>query len=673
MIVTKVEFNNFKPYYKINSIDLATDNDRNIILIGGRNGQGKTSFLIGLVWCLYGSKISEVDDSFKKEIKHNYNLFLNESLNRTAKSEGVSLFSVRINFMNVSDFYTNVEISRSFNFDNGKEVFKIFSNGVEELLDDDEKIAFVEDYLVPIQAAKFVFFDAEKIAEIADMEAKRQGNFMNDALNKILGLDLYENLKNDLELYEKNIRQSCAGENDAEKLKLDTKQIEINLGKINSKSRELGDIEDDLKNIKTKITEFDDFLIKQNLNPYNLNIKDLKTEKDELVAKKTELNQKMTEFVESIPFTMVASQIEQIMKHLDVEVQLENEQRYNEDFQKKGNDFLDRLFNKGPFPDDGDLSIDLKYFYNQKAKRLLEQFKESKTNDYLPFKHNLQENEIEHINTAFDHINTDSGEFFKGIISELNQIENRITEIDIKINKIEGEANSGLLVDYKDKKENLEVKREKLLANKSRLEVEKEQLYQNNLKIQKNIDSITRQINVFNDKRDKIAGVQKYIKVLNEFIKEQKEIKRHSLESSTLKHIKEVMHKELIENVRIDLLPENAGLLIKILNRNNKELMQSSLSKGEQQVLISCLLKAILDETVKEYPVFIDTPLARLDIEHKERLLRYYYPGLSRQVVIFSTDDEVTSQRLKLIENNVKQTYLLKNINDATIITKEYF
>ena len=69
MKLTNIEINNFRQYYNSVNIDLTTNSDQNIIVIGGRNGYGKTNLLLSIVWCFYGDKISQIDDNFKKEIQ----------------------------------------------------------------------------------------------------------------------------------------------------------------------------------------------------------------------------------------------------------------------------------------------------------------------------------------------------------------------------------------------------------------------------------------------------------------------------------------------------------------------------------------------------------------------------------------------------------------------------
>ena len=94
MKFTEININNFRQYYNNVNIDLTTNSERNIILIGGKNGYGKTNLLLSVVWCLYGEKISQVDENFKREIQKekNYSLFMKQSINTTAKNENKNIF-----------------------------------------------------------------------------------------------------------------------------------------------------------------------------------------------------------------------------------------------------------------------------------------------------------------------------------------------------------------------------------------------------------------------------------------------------------------------------------------------------------------------------------------------------------------------------------------------------
>jgi DNA sulfur modification protein DndD len=204
MKLSNIEINNFRQYYNAINIDLSTNNDQNIIVIGGRNGYSKTNLLLSIVWCLYGEKISQIDDNFKKEIQKekNYSSFMQQSINWTAKKENKDTFSVSIvvseielpDLNKLSSNSESVIITRTFNVTSMNEKLSISEpNSKMEIFDD-----FINDYIIPIDAAKFVFFDAEKISEIANLSIKEEGSFINDALGKILGLDTYDTLIDDI-------------------------------------------------------------------------------------------------------------------------------------------------------------------------------------------------------------------------------------------------------------------------------------------------------------------------------------------------------------------------------------------------------------------------------------------------------------------------------------------
>ena len=57
MYIKEIELNNFRIYKGSNKIDLSTTDSKNIVVVSGKNGYGKTTFLMSLVWCLYGKQM----------------------------------------------------------------------------------------------------------------------------------------------------------------------------------------------------------------------------------------------------------------------------------------------------------------------------------------------------------------------------------------------------------------------------------------------------------------------------------------------------------------------------------------------------------------------------------------------------------------------------------------
>ncbi len=82
MKIKSLELNNYRLYRGVNNITFPDGNEKNLFLISGQNGFGKTTFLHSLLWCLYGRLIVDVDDSFRKEMSSGkYNNSAINSLN----------------------------------------------------------------------------------------------------------------------------------------------------------------------------------------------------------------------------------------------------------------------------------------------------------------------------------------------------------------------------------------------------------------------------------------------------------------------------------------------------------------------------------------------------------------------------------------------------------------
>ena len=66
MYIEKIKLNNYKIYFGENTIVFPAVSARNVSIICGDNGFGKTTLLTALVWCLYGNQLQDVDEFFKE-------------------------------------------------------------------------------------------------------------------------------------------------------------------------------------------------------------------------------------------------------------------------------------------------------------------------------------------------------------------------------------------------------------------------------------------------------------------------------------------------------------------------------------------------------------------------------------------------------------------------------
>jgi DNA sulfur modification protein DndD len=88
-----------------------------------------------------------------------------------------------------------------------------------------------------------------------------------------------------------------------------------------------------------------------------------------------------------------------------------------------------------------------------------------------------------------------------------------------------------------------------------------------------------------------------------------------------------------------------------------------SLAAGMKQLLAQALLWTLKEVAQHPAPVIIDTPLARIDRQHQEQLLRHYYPAVAEQVIILPTDSELDAQKYALLKPYVYREYRLVNID----------
>ncbi|MCC8198223.1 MAG: DNA sulfur modification protein DndD, partial [Tannerellaceae bacterium] len=84
----------------------------------------------------------------------------------------------------------------------------------------------------------------------------------------------------------------------------------------------------------------------------------------------------------------------------------------------------------------------------------------------------------------------------------------------------------------------------------------------------------------------------------------------------------------------------------------------------EQQLYATALLKALVDESEIDFPIFIDSPLQKLDNLHSEKIITEFYPHVAKQVVLFPLiGKELSSEEYRLLMPNISKAYFIDNEN----------
>ena len=151
-------------------------------------------------------------------------------------------------------------------------------------------------------------------------------------------------------------------------------------------------------------------------------------------------------------------------------------------------------------------------------------------------------------------------------------------------------------------------------------------------------------------------------------------VKRHlaRIEQLVLECYQHLLRKSsLVTDLSID--PET--FVVNLYGRNREELPTGTLSAGERQLLAVALLWGLAKASGRPLPTAIDTPLGRLDADHRRQFVEHYLPFASHQTLLFSTNEEIVGDYLEQLTPFIGRYYLLKFDDSlgSTSISPGYF
>ncbi len=679
MIFTEVEFNNFRIYKGNNPIYLAPSADKNITVVSGMNGFGKTTFLMGLVWCLYGRQMDQVDDFYKKEIKSygGYEKYIGNSLNRLASKEGHTVFSVSIVItnLNIPEIpCQEIKITRSYDVvTSASDKVQILIDGHEsELVKGlgDTKLTaeeiFIRDFIMPMEIAKFFFFDAEKIITLAEVADKEQRVSLNKAYSEVLGIKKYEDLKAELEEVLLRIRQDSASAKERielEKLQAEYNQLNIEVDdktdQIDQRTKEIEKLEFDSGQIQEKLIREGNQMTAQQLE-------DLRSKSSELEAKLKLLQDELKSSYDVIPFAIAGDKLLKVLNQLDIESELKNAQLSEEQVKDSTDKIINDLIAQ-PKPKDVVIDYRVEDFYKTAIKNLIRKHFFSGVPAIDPdfqFIHDYSDTEKNELGALVNSLKLSFKESFKRINGDYNYSKNELSTIKRQLKLAESNAEDPVISTLRVKKKSLDDQIETFKSKLTLLHQEIGAAQNNKGQLKRRIDNISEKIEVSKSLKDKDQTTKRLIGELQTFIEEFKKQKKESLEKEILSGLNSLMPKRsFIKKVDVDIIGDEID--IQLRNERHEVIRKEGLSNGEKQMYASALLKGLVEESNIEFPVFIDSPMQKFDVKHAENIVRYFYPSISDQVVIFPlVKKEMTQDEYDIILPRVSNVYLINNLGN---------
>lgn len=682
MLIKEITLNNFRIYKGRNTINLLPSEDKNIIVVSGKNGFGKTTFLMSLVWCLYGRQMENVDDLYKKVIEESggYTKYIAKTLNRLAKSENDTKFSVSVVFQDVKipEITCNeVRITRTFDdITSSSDKVEVLIDGfpnelIRELTtegkQDGEEI-FIRDFILPIEVAKFFFFDAEKIVTIAENNSPEQRRILSKAYTEVLGIKKYEDLKDQLESLQDDYRKKSATKEEQKEFNQIETDIKNKQLEIDNIEKHITDLHDEKVEKKADSEEIQIRLIKDGsiISPEEL--EKLKNRESEQEIKIEDLQNQLKDLFDLIPFGLSGEIL------MDVFNQTKSEKNYKEnlfkqdDVEAKTKSILNDIEEeKKNYP--SIIDRDTRDFYENQIKNLIKKYFFSNVAD-IPsdFRqlHDFADSQVNEIGTLINNLSGSFSKEFNTLTDAYQRAKNDIDKIRRDIRNAEKDADDDYTAELRNKKHKLDERVSAIDNEIGRLYLQIETI-KDEIKALKQKQEILRK--KLDDTRNYTAKEEKTQEVINQlkdFINKFRNSTKQKLSENILNELNVLMHKKgFIKDVVVDINQDGNDVDINLLDERGQKIDKSGLSKGESQMYASALLKSLVDESDIEFPVFIDSPMQKFDKEHAENVIKEFYPNVSKQVVIFPLiHKELTEAEYELLKPNVCRTYIIENVNN---------
>jgi len=103
--------------------------------------------------------------------------------------------------------------------------------------------------------------------------------------------------------------------------------------------------------------------------------------------------------------------------------------------------------------------------------------------------------------------------------------------------------------------------------------------------------------------------------------------------------------------------------------------VKQQLSAGEKQIFIMALYQALSQLNKINVPYIVDTPFARIDKEHRGKILSQFFKKLNGQIIILSTDEEIVGEYRESISDIISNTFVLNHTanGNTEILANTYF
>ncbi len=643
MKLIKIVFENFRQFYGKQEVNLETSDTKNVIVIHGENGSGKTTILEAFSWCLYG----------KMDLVQSQNI-LNERVfnalvdGMSSDAKVVLLFEDRHKEYLITRSVQVQKVGSTQYHTPSEQTFEVKQNGTAI-----PSPATAIDKILSKELKKYFFFDGERIDSLSKPENSKD---IEDGIKNIMGISVYE----------KGIRHL----KEAKKILADELKEIIPTGET-SPYEEENSIQTDLDEYKLKLKN-------------NIKFKEDKLNEKERISDeiKSIIELEKHEKLKELKEKELSNLTDSLSKLIDKEQRLISKDAYlaiSSDLVIEMNEFLEDKREKGELPSgireqfiqdliergqcicgtflvDGDVHVEhLNSLLGNTVKKSVE-------DGFLK------------LNAFTDKSLTASDEFME----KLEDIHEQKTSLLLKIEIVTGELSDIKL----EMKEVAVGSSAQLIAKRDSIEelieelIEKIGEYKAKIKdLEASLESIKRAISQHQTHNHQVSIAEKRVELCQSAIYKMEEI-YEQLTSMVRKKLSQKV-SEIFSSIIIGKDAKiNHNFELEITKVVNGENQRTATSTGENQVASLSFISALVnlakewDEAGRidiftgagTYPVVMDSPFGALDTTNRD-LISKHVQSLAPQVITFVSTSQWSVEVEKNLKPFIKHEYVLQYYN----------
>lgn len=666
MYIRQIILTNWKAYKSVDFKFPEPTETQNVVLIGARNGYGKTSLFQAILLGMYGKEgfdlIRRPPLSSGSGQHSSYQNFLKNVLHKN-HDDGIKSCSVEITI--VDDEGSPVEIRRTWHFNQSGE-YRPQDDSVEILEgikrkpigppnDREDRVAWYRNYvarvLLPSHLSSFFVFDGEKASIFADHDMAEQ---VKIGITGLLGIPIINDLADDLRSYASARRSQAPDVTDdtIDELENDRNKLKDRLSENESR---LGTLEPQITKFKCERDE-----LQQELAAFGSGSQTETRRQIEQVASIDSDIQKQTSELESLLANDIALALAGVGLRERLSTRLASESILDkwETGKQQGDSRIDA------FIDALDLGVsEINPSVGEtRRERIMEIARNAWDKLWYPPPLNcadeyhhpyLDESGRGNVRQHLQRLGEVSAPSVINLLDSIDADSGKLKRLRAEIAHLESVA------------PHLEKKRERLILLNSEIG----NLDQEIGAIRRENQSLDAQIKIKNEnlgglyaRRDKAKPVARKISraidvanMIDEIVLAAVPSQIEAIANAMTTAYKDMAHKQIVERIYID-----DKCSVKLLDKTGIDVRNLDASAGEKQIFTQALISAVSSVWGRTFPMVIDTPLGRLDERHRRGVLQHLTKP-NKQVILLSTDTEVVDDYLRVIESSIQKKYLINH------------